>query len=232
MKSPLLLLPGWGLAIDAYPDLGHDRAVDYGLFGEAPAFPFADPGSGLCRLLPRGQVEPLVLLGHSLGALLALKLVAQLPPGRIRALVLIAGFARFTDDGVGWPGQPVAAVDAMIGRLAEDPAAVLRSFLRRAADPERHALPPPPALRPEALAAGLVALRETDLRPGLATCAAPVLLLHGTADRIVPWAQAERLAGMLPDVRLVGVADAGHLIPVTRPAACRHAITEFLHGLH
>jgi len=231
MRFPLLLLPGWGIPADAYPGLGHGQAVDYGFFGKAPAFPLADPLSGLRHWLPPAG-DVLALIGHSLGAMLALQAATMLPPPqRIRALILVSGFARFTEDGAGWPGQPAAAVGAMIGRLGTDAPSVLRSFHRRAADPERQALAMPRSPRPDVLASGLAALRDADLRPALAKVATPTLLLHGSADRIVPLAQAQRLAAMLPNARLMDIPDAGHLLPLTRGEACRHAITEFLHGL-
>jgi pimeloyl-ACP methyl ester carboxylesterase len=224
-----LLLPGWGIPPDAYPDLGQAETADYGFWGKASAFPFAAPLPALRAWLSAGKGA--ILLGHSLGALLALQAAVALPRDGIRALILFCPFARFTTDEQGWPGQPPEAVRTMRQRLAENPSLLLRSFHRGAADPERIAVRSPGTPCPEALAGGLDFLLETDLCQSLAKFATPTLILHGDADRIVPPGQADRLAALLPHARIHGVAGAGHLLPLTRPDICRQAITEFLDDL-
>jgi len=40
----------------------------------------------------------------------------------------------------------------------------------------------------------------------------PALVIHGTADRIVTWSNAEFAAGTIPDAQLIRIPDAGHLV--------------------
>jgi pimeloyl-ACP methyl ester carboxylesterase len=56
----------------------------------------------------------------------------------------------------------------------------------------------------------------------------PALILHGTADTEVPFAEAERLRAGLPHATLVPFADAGHDIMVAHATAYRQAILTFL----
>jgi pimeloyl-ACP methyl ester carboxylesterase len=56
----------------------------------------------------------------------------------------------------------------------------------------------------------------------------PVLLLHGTADAIVPIENAELLASVLPDAQLVRLPGMGHLIPSALSADLARALAEFL----
>jgi pimeloyl-ACP methyl ester carboxylesterase len=216
---------------DAYPDFGQAKTVDYGFFGElgGGAFPFTDPLSVLRGRLPAESST--VLLGHSLGALLALQAAVALPADSIRALILFSPFARFTADPQGWPGQPPEAVETMLQHLAENPVLLLRSFHRRAAEPERMPVRLPENPCRDVLAAGLDLLLKADMRQKLANFATPTLILHGDADRIVPPAQADRLAALLSHAKIHWLAGAGHLPPLTRPDACRQVITEFLDAL-
>jgi pimeloyl-ACP methyl ester carboxylesterase len=57
----------------------------------------------------------------------------------------------------------------------------------------------------------------------------PALILHGTADAEVPFAEAERLHAGLPTALLTTFADGGHSIMVTHAEAYRQAIIAFLH---
>jgi len=224
----MLFFPGWGIPADEYPDWGQQLTCDYGFFGAAPAFSLTNPEAALATAHTSSGA---ILLGHSLGALLAMQAALALPDGAARGLILMAPFARFTATADGWPGQPAAVVETMIRNLAMDAAAVLRSFYRRAAAPESVSLSPPVTPHPERLIAGLRLLLTADLRREVAKLAMPVLILHGEADRIVPLAQGERLAEMLPRSKLVRLSGAGHLLPFTRAEECRKAMAEFGNGL-
>jgi fermentation-respiration switch protein FrsA (DUF1100 family) len=59
---------------------------------------------------------------------------------------------------------------------------------------------------------------------------APVLVLHATDDRIIPFAQGEALAKAAPDGRLVRFAGYGHQLQFTTPA--QDAAIAWLAGLH
>ena len=60
---------------------------------------------------------------------------------------------------------------------------------------------------------------------------APALVLHGTADAEVPFAEGRRLHAGLRDASLVSFEGGGHGIMVSHAAAFRQAILDFLAGL-
>ena len=69
----------------------------------------------------------------------------------------------------------------------------------------------------------------TDFRADLPKIDVPVLVVHGTEDRILPFANtAERLPGLLKDVRLVPVAGGPHNIGWTHPEEVNPALLGFL----
>lgn len=56
----------------------------------------------------------------------------------------------------------------------------------------------------------------------------PTLVIHGSADRTVPVANAERLAARIPGAQLKIIEGAGHLVFIERPEEFNKAVIEFL----
>jgi non-heme chloroperoxidase len=71
----------------------------------------------------------------------------------------------------------------------------------------------------------------TDFRGDLSKIDVPTLVVHGTADRILPYdATAGRLPGLIKDLRLVTVEGGPHNICWTHPDEVNTALLEFLAG--
>ena len=69
----------------------------------------------------------------------------------------------------------------------------------------------------------------TDFRADLPKIDVPTLLIHGTADRILPYAAtADRLPGLIKDLELVKVEDGPHNIAWTHPDEVNIALLAFL----
>lgn len=196
-----------------------------------------ESGFGLVDALSRlvaANNRPVVLLGWSLGALLALE-AALRSPRLISALILIGATARFCRAPGYGAGMPVSLIEAMITRLAEHPAAMLEDFFRRVF------LPAPvddgelqnlraAALEQDAagLGHGLRHLLITDLRADIARITQPTLILHGREDRIIPAAAASQLHQGLPQSRLEIIANAGHALPLRQAGDLSERILAFL----
>jgi pimeloyl-ACP methyl ester carboxylesterase len=71
-------------------------------------------------------------------------------------------------------------------------------------------------------------LTRPDSRPGLPDIRCPTLVLVGEGDELTPPALAEEMAGLIPDSRLVKVADSGHLSTLERPDAVTKALVEWM----
>jgi pimeloyl-ACP methyl ester carboxylesterase len=150
---------------------------------------------------------PSVLVGHSMGALVALD-AALAWPDKVRGLVLVAAAPRL-------PVHP-----ELMALLREDPDGARVWLADHGLSPRAN-----PAVRRGFLAAGAAAppdvvradfeiVRATDLTARLPAVRCPITWLDGADDRIVP-----------PDARgerpgeVVVAPEAGHLLPIEAPAA-------------
>ena len=212
----------WSMTMARVARSAHAIAID--LPGHGPS-PLGDLGTlsleryrdalgELCGALCLG---PSVLVGHSLGALVALE-AALAWPDKVRALVLVAA-------------APKIPVDPeLLALLRDDPdratlwladrslsprakPAIRRGFL--AAGVGRAATPP------EVARADFEIVRATDLRPRLAQIACPMVWLDGADDAMVPGACRDGRPGSV-----VSVPETGHLIPIEAAAALAEVILD------
>ncbi|MFA4944153.1 MAG: alpha/beta fold hydrolase [Lentisphaeria bacterium] len=196
----------------------------------APAELGAEPAAALLDRIQAAGAAPVVLVGWSLGAMIALE-AALARPAAVARLILVAGTPRFcaTD---GWPaGQPQANLRALAAGLRHDAPAALRGFFELCGTaPETLSGLAAAALDQgtETLAAGLHYLRAKDLRPNLHTLAVPTLLLHGKQDQVIPWLAASLLAQQIRSARLRLFDPAGHNLPQTHPSELAAASRDFL----
>ncbi len=73
----------------------------------------------------------------------------------------------------------------------------------------------------------LAAAAFHDARRDLTRIAAPCLVLHGSADRLIPLAQGERLAAGIPGARMQVIEGAGHDFPAEQPERIAATLREF-----
>ena len=245
--SPILLLHGFGGAASNWtlvaPELvrfGRVLVPDLPGHGGSSALPappetldpFAD------RVAPLLS-EPGIVVGHSLGCVVALRLAARCP-GLVRGLVLsgcagISSSTRRSEQALTLvalvkPGKRASRWRRSIARSA---------FLRvlafapiSVADPR--ALPPRAAngflagsaLYTDVRPAG-DALVRSDPRVDLVRVRCPSLVLHGTRDFQVPLRDAFEYARRLR-ARLRTVADCGHLLIGERPDAVVDAVSDWV----
>ena len=59
----------------------------------------------------------------------------------------------------------------------------------------------------------------------------PILVINGDDDRIVPTANSIKLAGVIPNSKLVVIQNAGHVPHEEQPALFMQAVGEFIRNL-
>lgn len=181
--------------------------------------------------------KPFTLVGHSMGAAVALG-YAGAHPQRVKRLVLadMAGIlhgpvyaealAKF---GIGqMTGLPEGApwLDTVLGRMIErvENMPLSREMVLRT-----------PALRqkmlrgdPNLIAA--FALGEHDFSAALRNVSAPTLLIWGSDDRIAPLRTAQIARALIPDAHLELIANAGHTPQADDPERFNALLLEHLQG--
>jgi pimeloyl-ACP methyl ester carboxylesterase len=175
-----------------------------------------------------------VLIGHSMGGMLAMEAALQ-APGRVEALALLATSARAdTDALITLRTGAISMFEA--GRLDE----VLRANLMFAFHP-RHAAgsPIPDRYLDDMRRAGASALirqnravmARRDLRPKLPAITCPTLLMCGEADLITPPEHTHELAAGLPAARTVWLKDCGHMLTLEQPGEVARQLLAWLDEL-
>ena len=176
------------------------------------------------------------LIGWSMGAMIALEYAAARPDSRIDSLVLISGCGKFIN-GPGYPDGVVKGNLRLMKRgLKRNPVQILDNFYNDIFSDneagERENFLRDFAVRyhqfsPEQLVLGLEYLENTNLLDRLANLVLPVLLIHGTEDRIIRHTLADILKGRLPVARSVKLDGAGHAPFLSHPDKTTEAIIEF-----
>ncbi|TMJ98411.1 MAG: alpha/beta fold hydrolase [Actinobacteria bacterium] len=198
----------------------------------APDLPGDEPEVSFAAWAERvlGFVEgDLVPVGNSMGGYLAFELWRQ-APDRIRALVLVDTRAGPEPEDAKQTRNDLIQVVGEDGAGAlwqEDrPAVFAHDAGRGVIDAARHLVHEQPVT---GLVAALEAIRDrVDSRPTLSTIDVPVLVVVGEEDDVTPPSEAEALAAVLPDARLLRIPGAGHLPSLEQPDEFNRELLAFL----
>jgi len=237
--GPLLLVHGYSDSRISYEPLmaalpGELRTLAVTLRGHGGSakpdagYTIGDFAADLAILLDRLEVERALVVGHSMGSMVAQQLALDLPE-RVRGLVLIGALTTLKGNAAAeelWD-DPVSTMADLI-----DP-----SFVR-AFQESTLARPVQPAFLDAVVAeslkvparvwrAALRAMLGDDLEGQLHRIAAPTLILWGDRDGLCDRAGQLRLERSLPDARLSVQGEAGHAPHWEDPEGVAAEIADF-----
>jgi 3-oxoadipate enol-lactonase len=226
----------WQGQLESFARAGY-RAVAWDApgYGGSPAIDPYDM-AGLARSLERlldALVAPrVVLLGHSMGGMLAQEAAVAFP-GKLAGLVLSATSPAFGKPDGEWQQaflrQRLGPLDA--GRTMADLApALVGGMVGPDPDPAgvRLAIEAMSRVPGETYRKALTAIVGFDRRAALGAMAMPVLAVAGEHDATAPPAVMEKMAQKIPGAEYVRLAGCGHLASLERPRAFDDAVLGWL----
>jgi len=211
----------------------------------------------LHRFVEAVATAPVILMGNSMGGMISL-LEASAEPDAVAGLILVdpalpivparpdpvvtAMFAAYATPGVARlllrrraKMSPERAVAATLALCCVDPTRIPAPVLaehvavaRRRSDLADVSDDFLSAARSVMATSGY--MRGVPYRRGIRTIQAPVLLLHGERDRLVPVAAARAVARANPAWSLVVLPDAGHVPQLELPEQSARIILDWLDG--
>lgn len=220
---PRITPPGWrGLAWDM---------PGYGASAPMAVTDFDSYALALQGLLDMAGLEQAVLVGHSMGGMIALHSAARFPE-RIAGLVLACCTPAF-----GAPAGPLqqAFLARRIGPLDEGASMeelaveLIPTMVGPGGDPlvVRDAVELMARIPPASYRAAMHALVQFDQRAALPRLGMPALVLAGHFDQVSTPLVVRRMAERMPSATYLEM-DAGHLAPFEEPEAFAAAVQAFL----
>ncbi len=209
---------------------------------------YADAAAALCRAL---EVEEAVVLGHSMGGPIALRLATR-HEDLTAALVLVAGSIDTFSAVLGLratarlalrrPRETAATLTEVLTAGIRTPRLLQRQIVARGRLRQALLWPyihRPRAIRADSLASMLAgsgrrgvfpaarAVGRSDPRRGLAELRCPTLSIGGRHDRICPPADLAAWAELAPRARTVLLEECGHMPMIERPHALNQQLGSF-----
>jgi 3-oxoadipate enol-lactonase len=229
----------WGPQLQSFADAGFAPvALDLPGYGVRPPIAemqfdalAADVESAIAAL---GVQRP-VLVGHSLGGMVAQTMLRRRPDG-YAAAVLCCTSPAFGNPSGDFQKKFVADRLAPLKsgkRMADLAGDIIGEIVGPAPDAAGRELAVAcmGAVPAETYRAAVQCLVGFDERTNLASIRVPVLCLSGEHDRNAPPPMMERMAGRIPGARYVCLPGVGHLPNLEAPAAFDAAVIEFLHSV-
>jgi pimeloyl-ACP methyl ester carboxylesterase len=179
-------------------------------------------------LLEEEDVGPVDVIGHSLGGMFAAELAAFCPH-LVKRLVLADSYGLWLDESP-IPDPFVLSEEEQIKLLYAHPESAITQGFRRQlwAGLEGDDLAIMKTRHQAAAAKFLWPIPDRGLDRRLRFIKAPVLLVWGQNDALVPVDYAEAFAGHLPGSRIEIVAGAGHSPMIEQPEAFLRVVDAFL----
>ena len=204
-------------------------------YGDSPMvtpYDFAHLAQALWQMLDAAHIDQAVLVGHSMGGMVALQAWTQ-KPERIRGLLLAASSPAFGNtDGdfqKQFLAQRLAPLEAgkTMGDIADKLIPTMAAPSGDAAQLilAHHNMSAVPSAT---YRAALHALVQFEQRSALPTLSVPVLCLAAEHDRTAPPAVMALMAQKIPGARYACLAGAGHLLHYEQPEAFNAELEKFL----
>ena len=241
--TPLVFLHGVGGGHHAWEDqvpyfggLGYpSHAWDqpgYGKSAIVEPYDLEQVSAALARLIESLGGEPVVLIGHSMGGLIAQETYVRYPQ-LVKALVLCFTSPAFAGGSSDFTKQFLAA---RIGPLDEGKtmAEIAAKLIPTMGSNSKLAEQIMAGVPPDTYRKAVQLLTTFDRRKELADIKVPTLLVAGSEDKIAPpVGDGEDGAARFPGAEYVLMPDCGHLGPMDRPDAFNAILLDFLkrHGL-
>ena len=224
----------WDRQIPYFTHRGH-RCVAWDQPGYGAA-PLVDPYdfAQVTKALRDEIREPAVLVGHSMGGMVAQETYARYPDA-ISALVLSFTSPAFPASG-DFADQFVAARVGPLdqGRsMAEIAAALMPKMRGTRSDAQGLELAQRvmAGIAPQTYRKAVRLLTSFDRRDNLANIRVPTLVVAGSDDLVAPPAILERMAKHIPGAEYVLLEGCGHLGPMDQPEAFNTVVERFLDRL-
>lgn len=223
---PRITPPGWrGLAWDM---------PGYGASAPLEPFDFDGLAQSLAAMLDAAGLDQAVLVGHSMGGMVALHTAATFP-NRVSGLVLACCTPAFGAKGgrrqETFLARRIGPLDegASMRELAVE---LIPTMVGPGADPQvvRDAVDQMAAIPPASYRAAMQAVLRFDQRAALGRLSMPALVLAGRYDSVSQPVVLRRMAERIPNARYREM-DAGHLAPFEEPEVFAAAVKAFLAGL-
>ena len=228
--ASLLFIHGSGASQESWQEQMND--LPSGILGVAIDLPGhgLTPGPAMDRVPELAEMvidllkhldlpRPLILVGHSLGAAIALQ-TAGMEGDLIDGLVLLGGGAKMRVLPAFLNGLAAGLIDLGFFRLAFAPQAAPTLV-----ETQLQLYAKVPA---QCFFRDLTACNEFDVTDQLPLIQQPVLLLVGDQDRLTPPKNSVALREKLTQAELVIIPDAGHFAMLEKPGPVNQAIHDFI----
>jgi pimeloyl-ACP methyl ester carboxylesterase len=240
--TPLVFLHGvggghhaWNAQLPYFGGLGYpSHAWDQPGYGHSPIvepYDLEHISAALALLIESLASEPVVVIGHSMGGLIAQETYVRYPR-LFKAMALCFTSPAFAGGSSEFTKQFIAArIDPLDqGKSMADIAAQLIPTMgsdSRLAEKIMAGVPQ------DTYRKAVKLLTTFDRRKELADIKVPTLLVAGSEDKTAPPAMMEKMAGKIPGAEYVLLEGCGHLGPMDQPEAFNDALHFFLqnHGL-
>ncbi len=237
----LVLLHGWAMhggifdgVIDELSNHYRVHCIDLPGHGRSADEPGCSRLEDLATAVAPLIADNAIILGWSLGGLLALKLAQQL---RLRALILVSSSPRFVANAE-WPhGMAPEVFAQFFSRLQQNLQGTVQDFLRLQVRGDAHATETFATLKasllqhsasPQTLQNGLAMLRDADESAAVSNIHVPTLVIAGEYDRITHPEACAQLARQLPNAQHVLIKRAGHAPFISHHDEFMIAVRNFL----
>ncbi|PKM77499.1 MAG: alpha/beta hydrolase [Firmicutes bacterium HGW-Firmicutes-15] len=192
----------------------------HGQSGGKPGESIAECAASVADFLSALQLpRPLYLVGHSMGAAIAMTCALNYPEG-LDGIILIGA------------GQRMKVMPALLDALSQgknDP-----GFIRMAFSPQTSSTTVEEmvktfaAVAPSILYTDFNACNELDVSHELDKISLPALVIVGADDKLTPLKLSQYLCSNISNCTLEIIADAGHFVMLEKPEEVNRLISEFL----